>query len=208
MSNKSFHESRYFKTIESVGPDEYVMCEVYQHPFGLIFIYGATLVCLAAGLAIIILFSPSVAGNGSTAAYPFVALMSIIVILIVGVMLAMATVVYKQTKLTVTDHNIVQVVQKGMLMRKISQLSLANVEDVTSEQKGAFANMYNYGTLVIETAGEQANFNFNFCPNPHRVAKIILDAKDNFLSKTGQAGSYRNQVHLEQQQNDNNINNG
>lgn len=196
MSKKSFHESRYFKTIESVGPDEYVMCEVYQHPFGLIFIYVTTIVCLAAGLAFIALMSPSVAGEGSVAAYPFIALMSVIVILIVGVLLAMATAVYRQTKLTVTDHNIVEVVQKGMLIRKVSQLSLANVEDVTSEQKGAFSNMFNFGTLVIETAGEQANFVFSFCPNPHRVAKIILDAKDNFLAKTGQAGSYRNQLHI------------
>lgn len=197
MSRRSFTESRYFKTIESVGPDEYVMCEVYQHPFGLIFMYVAILLCLAIGLILITLLSPSVTGADSVSAYPFIALMAIIVILVVGVLLAMATIVYRQTKLTVTDHNIIQVVQKGLLIRKVSQLSLANVEDVTSEQKGAFSNMFNFGTLVIETAGEQANFNFNFCPNPHRVAKIILDAKDNFLAKTGQAGSYRNQVHTQ-----------
>jgi hypothetical protein len=79
-----------------------------------------------------------------------------------------------------------------MLIRKVSQLSLANVEDVTSEQRGIFSNMFNYGVLNIETAGEQANFNFGYCPNPHRIAKIILDAKDDFLSNTGQMGSYRN----------------
>lgn len=201
MSKKSFHESRYFKTIESVGPEERVMCEVYQHPFGLISMYIATLFCLAIGLVLIILLSPSVAGANSVSAYPLIALMAMIVILIVGVMLAMVTIVYRQTKLTVTDHNVIQVVQKGLLIRKVSQLSLANVEDVTSEQKGVFPNMFNFGSLVIETAGEQANFNFSFCPNPHRVAKIILDAKDNFLAKTGQTGSYRNQIHAEQKYN-------
>lgn len=203
MARQSFHESHYFKTIETVGPDEHVMCEVYQHPFGLIFIYVATVFCLAAGLVLITLLSPNVVGFDSVSAYPFMALMSIIVVLLVGALLATATIVYRQTKLTVTDHNVIQVVQKGLLIRKVSQISLANVEDVTSEQKGVFSNTFNFGVLVIETAGEQANFNFNFCPNPHRVAKIILDAKDDFLSKTGRSGSYRNQPYHSQNKSNN-----
>ena len=81
------------------------------------------------------------------------------------------------------------------LARKVSQLSLANVEDVTSEQKGIFSNLFSYGVLNIETAGEQTNFYFNYCPNPHRVAKIILHAKDDFMIATGQTGSTRNRLH-------------
>jgi hypothetical protein len=131
-----------------------------------------------------------------------VALFSIAAAVMVGALLVMATIVYRQSKLTVTDRNIVQVVQKGLMIRKVSQLSLANIEDVTSEQRGIFANMFNYGVLVIETAGEQANFNFNFCPNPHRVAKIILDAKDDFLTTTGQAGSFRNKPYGAKKTND------
>ena len=49
-------------------------------------------------------------------------------------------------------------------------------------------HFFNFGCVKIETAGEQANFIFNFCPNPNGVAKIILDAKDDFLIATGQSG--------------------
>lgn len=195
MARKSFQVSNYYKTIETVGPDEHVMCVVYQHPFGIIFIYAATLICLTVGLLSVSILLPGITGD-SGFGYSVVALVAIIASIIVGIMLVMATIVYRQSKLTVTDRNIVQVMQKGMLIRKVSQLSLANVEDVTSEQRGIFSNMFNYGVLNIETAGEQANFNFSYCPNPHRIAKIILDAKDDFLANTGQAGSYRNRPYV------------
>lgn len=197
MARKSFFESNYFKTIETVGPDEHVMCVVYQHPFGLIFIYLATFLCLLFALIGIVSFLPSIF-NDTNAIYSLISLFSILIVLAVGALLAMATIVYRQSKLTVTDRNIVQVVQKGILIRKVSQLSLANVEDVSSEQKGFFSTAFNFGTIVVETAGEQANFMFAYCPNPHRVAKIILQAKDDFLATTGQTGSYRNRIYTKQ----------
>jgi len=44
--------------------------------------------------------------------------------------------------------------------------------------------MMNYGTLKIETAGEQTNFSFTFCPNPNHCAKVILDAREKMLGQT------------------------
>ena len=197
MARKSFFESNYFKTIETVGPDEHVMCVVYQHPFGIIFIYAATLICLTVGLLGTSVLLPELLGQ-TTFGYAIVVALSIVASLLVGILLVMATIVYRQSKLTVTDRNVVQVIQKGLLIRKVSQLSLANIEDVSSEQRGIFSTMFNFGVLVVETAGDQANFSFNFCPNPHRVAKIILEAKDDFLSRTGQTGSYRNRPYQQQ----------
>lgn len=191
MALKSFHVSNYYKTIETVGPDEHVVCVVYQHPFGIIFIYIATILCLTAGLVSASFLMPNIFGT-TGAEYSLLAFFAIIAIVVVGILLVAETIVYKNSKLTVTDRNVVQIIQKGILNRKISQISLANVEDVSSEQKGIFSNTFDFGTLVVETAGEQANFNFSFCPNPHRVAKIILQAKDDFLMRTGQTGSYRN----------------
>jgi len=195
MKSHKLQETNFFKTIESVSPDEHVMVVVYQHPFGIIFIYAATLFCLAIALISSSLLLPDLYGGDTGKAYTLLMVIAIGISILVGVLLMVATVVYRQSKLTVTDRTIVQVLQKGLLIRKVSQLSLANVEDVTSEQQGIFASIFNYGTLKIETAGEQANFTFSFCPNPHRVAKIILDSKDDFLRNTGQTGSYRNQIH-------------
>jgi hypothetical protein len=190
MVGKSFQESEYLKTVEDVGSDERIMCIVHQHPFGIIFIYILTFICLSFSHFGVSLLLPNSTAPGVN--YATIAMLSILVVLVIGVLLTLATIVYRKSKLTVTDKNVVQIIQNGLLNKRVSQLSLANVEDVTSQQKGILANIFGYGILNIETAGEQTNFNFNYCPNPHRVAKIILHAKDDFMHATGQTGSARN----------------
>jgi len=193
VAGKSYRESEYFKTIEDVSSDERIMCIVHQHPFGIIFVYILSFVCLTFALLGISIMLPSF--GGTTINYGTIALVSLLAAFLIGLMLSLATFVYRKSRLTVTDKNVVQIIQNGLLNRKVSQLSLANVEDVTSEQKGIFSNLFSYGVLNIETAGEQTNFYFNYCPNPHRVAKIILHAKDDFMIATGQTGSTRNRLH-------------
>lgn len=184
------------RTMDNIEPDEHILSIAYQHPFGIIIIYVSAFICFIGALAIMSVLLPSVFSNSSTA-YGLMTVFALIATVIVGIILSVATYVYKQSRLTITDRNVIQVLQQGVMNRKISQISLANVEDVTSHQKGFFANMFNFGTLKIETAGEQVNFVFNFCPESNRVAKIILDAKDDFLIATGQAGSYRNSLRPE-----------
>ncbi len=201
VAGKSYRESEYFKTIEDVGNDERIMCIVHQHPFGIIFVYILSFLCLSFALFGISISLPSF--GGTVINYGTIALVSILAVFLIGLMLSLATFIYRKSKLTVTDKNVVQIIQNGLLNRKVSQLSLANVEDVTSEQKGIFSNLFSYGVLNIETAGEQTNFYFNYCPNPHRVAKIILHAKDDFMLATGQTGSVRNRPHTQKVENTN-----
>ena len=189
----SYKESAYYKTIEAIDRDERLLCAVKQHPFGILVIYVSAFVAFVAALLLISLFLPSAVGDTSAiySAWTAVAFMCGVILFIT---LVASTYVYNQSRLTVTDKNVIEVTQKSIYERKISHISLANVEDVTSEQRGLFANIFNFGTLKVETAGEQDNFIFALCPHPNRVAKIILDAKDDFIQKTGKAGSFRNNI--------------
>lgn len=195
MFQKSLQESQHLKTAEAIQPGERILCVVMQHPFGIIFIDIITIICLLFSLVAIIMLLPDMVARSSDKIYFIMALLIVTIVSVVGLILLVSTAVYRRTKLTITDRNIIQILQSGIFVQKISQISLANVEDVTSEQKGIFPGMFNFGVLQIETAGEQHNFSFPFCPNPHRVAKIILDAKQHFLEVTGMAGSYRNNIY-------------
>lgn len=178
---------------EHLADDEHIIAIAYQHPVGIIIMYIAAFASFVVAMFIISSLLPSVF-NDSATAYGLVTFFALLAAIILGVILATGTFVYKQSSLTVTDRNVIQVLQQGIFNRKISQISLANVEDVTSHQKGFFANAFNFGVIKIETAGEQANFNFTYCPDCNKMSKTILDAKDEFLIATGQAGSYRNNV--------------
>lgn len=200
LFKSSYKESSYYKTIEVLDRDERLLCAVKQHPFGILVIYLASFVAFISALILISAFLPD-SFNDTRDIYSAWTILAFICGFILFIILIVSTYIYNQSVLTVTDKNVIQIMQKSIYERKVSHLSLANIEDVTSEQRGVFANMFNFGTLNIETAGEQANFNFVLCPHPNRVARIILDAKDDFIQATGQAGSFRNNIRTKKESN-------
>jgi hypothetical protein len=84
--------------------------------------------------------------------------------------------------------HLAQITQRSLVNRKISQLSLANVEDSHAEQRGILPTIFNYGTLTIQTAGEMENFIFTLCPNPTKYAEEILEAHQNYARELEGSG--------------------
>lgn len=88
--------------------------------------------------------------------------------------------VYWGNSWTVTTDSLTQVRRFGLFSRQSSQLSLKDLEDVTAQQSGVLAEMFNFGLLKVETAGERSKFMFPFCPNPNYYAQQILKARETF----------------------------
>lgn len=166
----------------SVDNDEILLGTVYKHPFGIIVVYiqAALGLIMSMGLAFFLL--PTVVSD-ENAAFSMATTFGILAVIFAFMIIVVATILYRQSHLIITDKNITQVIQGGLFQRKVSQLTMANVEDVTSEQNGIFPSIFDFGVLKIETAGEQANFHFTYCPKPSYYAKIILEARENYLSQ-------------------------
>jgi len=73
----------------------------------------------------------------------------------------------------VTTDRIVNIEQKGLFARTISEQKIYRIQDVTSELKGFFSTILNYGTVYIQTAGEKERFIFKQIPAPYEVARKI-----------------------------------
>ena len=123
---------------------------------GLIYIYLLTIIAFVGSLALVIWASGELFNFDSSASKAWGVLTATGITIIVSMLLLFETVVYWSNRLVLMDDEIRQTLQKGLLNRKISSLGLANIEDVTIEQKGFMATLFNYGTLLIETAGEQS----------------------------------------------------
>ena len=165
-----------------VDPDEVKLCEVGKHPFGIIILYIQALIGVIGSLALAFFLLPSVVEN-TDAAFNIALTFALIVMVLTAVIVLVATYVYRQSRFIVTDRNITQILQRGLFNRQVSQLNLVNVEDVTSINKGFFSTIFGYGEINIETAGEQANFKFTYCPRPGYYAKIILEAREKMLGQ-------------------------
>lgn len=170
--------------IEHINHDEIRVADIRQHPIGLIIQYLQISLGLVLGLGLIVFLMPGLLDtfnmSGATA-NAIVGLFALIAVSVGLAMMVLVTRVYNSHQLIATDKNITQVLQIGLFNRQVSELGMGNVEDVTAQQKGILPTLFNYGQLRIETAGEQNNFVFNYCPNPNAYAKAILDARAHFL---------------------------
>lgn len=171
--------------------NEILISEIRKHPFGLFIIYvvgafvSVAMALAMAGVAIAINGDPLQTGTNTSAAQPIVMIIGSLLILLTIVMTLIAAYLYVSDVVLVTNEKISQFLHRTIFDRKISQLSIGDVQDVTVTQKGLFARLFNYGTLVIETAGEQQNYTFVYTPNPYEKAKDIVGAHEENLKKFG-----------------------
>jgi len=165
-------------------PGERVICDIKRHPFGIISMYVAAAFGLIV-VAVSAFLSPNLfsqySSTNSENIVTFVQAGAVIFGVLIILVLFVATVVYWQNRWIVTDDSITQINQNSLFGRKVSQLSMENLEDITIEQEGFLQTMFNFGTLRAETAGERSKFIFQYCPDPKRYARAILEVHETFI---------------------------
>lgn len=166
-------------------PGERVIAEIKRHPIGIMATYlgGAlsiVLIIVVAIMAPTIFSGVGLEDNFATAAIILALILSVGICAIMFI----ATTVYWQNRWIVTDDSITQITQHSLLGRRVSQLSLESLEDITVDQHGLLQTMFNFGTLHAETAGEKSKFVFPYCPKPSKRARQILEAHEYFLHQT------------------------
>lgn len=75
----------------------------------------------------------------------------------------------------ITDRRVVNVEQKGLFLRDVSELRYRKIQDVTTEVNGFFPTMLNYGNVYVQTAGERPRFLFRNVPNPYDIKGTLMD---------------------------------
>lgn len=171
-----------FKMIEFDDREDLVT-EIRKHWFGLflLWVVGLSATFVLAGVPALLatqtdLFSVSGASSGGlglgfAAIGLFLGLLSFGITLLLGIM-------FTKNVIFVTTDKVAQVKYSGLIHRKISQLGIGDVQDVTVHQNTIPSRIFNYGTLVIETAGEQNNYTFQYVPNPYKESKAIIWARE------------------------------
>lgn len=87
----------------------------------------------------------------------------------------------------VTDERVIDVDFFGLLYKNINATQIRKIQDVNYSQVGILSSMFNFGSVVIQTASEQRSadvreeasaFTFAAVSNPDRVAKVIGELMD------------------------------
>ena len=168
--------------IEGLVEGEMMLYRVRRHWFGLMIVYVEVGIGFAAAALLLYFLAPIMYPNADIARRNFnLSILISVAAITTWLILVLYTYIYRQSMLIITNKNLTQIIQRGLFSRKVSELSMANVEDVTADQHGFFATTFNYGTLQVETAGEADNFDFVLCPNPNFYGKIVLDARQKYV---------------------------
>lgn len=127
--------------VETINPDEVKIADVRRHPIGLFFIYIQTFIALGLSLMLIFAFLTDflqALNMDNGAARSIASLFGLIVISLGIIFVFLATRIYTASQLIITNDNVTQIMQVGLFHRKISEISMENVEDVTAHQKVFF----------------------------------------------------------------------
>lgn len=170
-------------------PSEVLLKQALKHPIGTWFIMlitvGAIIVVLF-GIGLLLTDSATLGFPGIStdvkAAATFVAL---ILCAIIGGISFAAMVVYRKSRLILTNQKVVFIRYHSLFSREVSQLNIGEVEDVNVAQYTIWDRIFNMGTITIETAGEQNNYVFSHVHNPHKFARLTIQAHEGSIAEYG-----------------------
>ncbi len=73
----------------------------------------------------------------------------------------------------ITDERIVDIDFPSLLYREISSAKIDQVQDISTKVGGFIRSLFNYGDVLIQTAGTEPEICFEAVPQPGQVAKIL-----------------------------------
>jgi hypothetical protein len=86
----------------------------------------------------------------------------------------------------VSTKRIVNIEQRGLFSRVVSELFLDKVQDVTVEVHGLLPTMMHFGDVIIQSAGENPRFFFDDVPKPYEIADIIMNLHKKYVEEMEQ----------------------
>ena len=146
-------------------PGERVLCEIKRHPFGLLSLYAGLGVVVVLAITVIVA-APNFVTGMTSQEQAELALGAVILCGMVGHFTYISATVYKGNRWIVTSDSITQISQISLFRKQTSQLSLANLEDVTVEQNGILQTMFGFGRLRAESGGRAQQIRVRFLPEP------------------------------------------
>lgn len=72
-----------------------------------------------------------------------------------------------------TTERIIDIDFSNILYKEFSATTIEKIEDVTDRRGGFFGVLFDYGDVVIQTAGTEEEFDFMSVPHPDRVVRIV-----------------------------------
>ncbi|OGG13405.1 hypothetical protein A3D77_04885 [Candidatus Gottesmanbacteria bacterium RIFCSPHIGHO2_02_FULL_39_11] len=78
----------------------------------------------------------------------------------------------------VTNERVIDIDFVNILNKKFAASRISKIEDVTERTRGFIRTLFNYGDVIVQTAGTEEAFQFLAVPRPVQVVHIINQLMD------------------------------
>jgi hypothetical protein len=85
---------------------------------------------------------------------------------------------YQNDIWVVTNQRVIDSVKKHWFHHQMASADLVDVEDISTRKEGVFPTMFNFGDLLLQTAGEQSKFVLSGIPEPSKVLALVDQTRD------------------------------
>lgn len=108
--------------------------------------------------------------------YPraFLYLMFSVYELLIAMIFYSTFLMYYLDLLIITNDRLVQIQQKTLFSRSVSELDLYKIQDASSSITGVVPTIFGYGNISIQTAGDQNKFSFDAVPHVNVVRRELM----------------------------------
>lgn len=84
--------------------------------------------------------------------------------------------IYALNTVIVTDHRIIENEQLGFFDRKVAELHLYRVQDVSVHVNGFLETFMSFGDVMVQSAASEREFLFKRVPHPEEIKDKIMKA--------------------------------
>lgn len=177
------HETsvRYYPSI-SLKKGEYVICAVRRHPIGVVIPLSLGIILMAVVMTILFnydLFVSLFRITGPVSELSVAILPLLLISIIIAVATYVAYFVYTSNRFFITNESVIQDVRAGLFSRKVKTARLDDIEDVTYNQRGMVQQLFNFGSLRVNTEAGRESYHFTYVANPREYAQTLNDAIEN-----------------------------
>lgn len=156
-------------------PNEKIFSVIHRHWFNILS-HFLTLLFLGIGTFLFLLLTPLVAELLSITLRPaLVYFITSTMLLFLWLYGFLTWIDYYFDVWVISEERILNIEQRGLFTRVISEVHLERVQDVTTKVEGFLPTLLNYGDIFIQTAGEEKNFHFRNVPSPDTHKDQIVE---------------------------------
>lgn len=162
-------------TIQNQADDEKIIRVWRRHPFTLLGPASKVLAFAAIPVALILFTGPSMFTS------PILFVLFLLILAIVATFGAYQWVSWYGDVYILTNYRIIDVEQQGFFSRSFAETTLNNIQDISHEVTGVAATVFNYGTIVVQTAGASPDISLNQIGHPQEQTVYLLKNQQQYI---------------------------